>query len=285
VTWTLRYASHLGYGVPGRALFHASAGSPDPAAQVEFAAALGLAGVQFAKAVERPKDERVRVRRALERHGLETGCIIYAARETAAAPLWGSRAHEAQRTREQALLHALDVAAELNARHVVVLSGVDATIPPALQHAALIENLKRAAELAARREMVVCLESVSRTVRPTLLPHIADAYAVVRAVDSPHVRLIFDTAHVQAMDGDLLENLRATWDAVAIVQIADNPGRLQPGTGELNFQRILDTVAQRRYSGLVELEYNWSHPTRACEQAGIDDLRALDAALAPPEDA
>jgi hypothetical protein len=44
-------------------------------------------------------------------------------------------------------------------------------------------------------------------------------------------------------------------------------------------------VAQLRYPGLVELEYNWSHPTRACEQAGIDDLRALDAALAPPEDA
>jgi hydroxypyruvate isomerase len=278
VAWTLRYASHLGYGAVGRPLFHESAASPDPEAQVAFAASLGFAGVQFANAVARPAEERARVRRALERHGLETGCIVYAQRDVAMQPLWGTRDASARDVRERALLDGFAVADEVNARHVVVLSGVDTTIPIALQHTALIENLKRAAELAARYDKIICLESVSRTVRPTLLQHIGDAYTVVRAVDNPHVRLIFDTAHVQLMDGDLLMNLRATYDAISLVQLADNPGRLEPGTGEINFARILAELRLLDYRGVVELEYNWSTPTRACEQAGIEQLRALDAA-------
>jgi hydroxypyruvate isomerase len=94
------------------------------------------------------------------------------------------------------------------------------------------------------------------------------------------VRLIFDTSHVQIMDGDLIDNLRATWDAVGIVQIADNPGRLEPGTGELNFANFLRVVQELGFDGLVELEHDWSQPTRACEQAGIAYLRELDVLLA-----
>jgi hydroxypyruvate isomerase len=280
VTWNLRYASHLGYGVPGRPLFLESAASPDAAAQVDFAAELGFAGVQFAKAVDRPADERKRVGAAIERHGLETGCIIYAPREIVFQPLWGTTSLEARAQREKELQNVFDVADELHSCHIAILSGVDTAIPLAFQHAAFVENLKRAAESAARRDMILCLENVSRNIRPTLLTHIAQVYAVVRAVDSPNVRLIFDTAHVQSMDGDILANLRATWDAVAVVQLADNPGRFEPGTGELNFQNILTAVRDAGFAGLVELEFNWSQETLACEQRGIELVRALDARLA-----
>ena len=247
---------------------------------MDFAAALGFAGVQYARAVTRPKAERTRVRAALERHGLETGCMVYAGREIVLAPLWGTTEAGARAAWQAALQDAFDIASEVNARHVIVFSGADPRVPLALQHAAFVENLKRAADLASARGVVLCLENMSRKSRSgTLLSHLGEAYAIVKAVGSPAVRLVFDTSHVQIMDGDLLDNLRATWDAVAVVQIADNPGRFEPGTGELNFENILRAVRELGYTGLVELEHDWSQPDPATERRGIDQLRALDARI------
>jgi hydroxypyruvate isomerase len=277
--WSLRYATHLGYRPPERALFAASAG-PDPAAHVDYAAELGFAGVQYARALTRSKEERARVRGALERHGLEMGCVIYAGREICSMPLWGATDAGSREVRENVLREGIDIAREVNSRYVVLLSGSNPAQPLGFQLAALTENLKRAAELAAERDVVLLLESLSRKARPgELLVHVADAYAVARAVDNPHVRLIFDTAHVQSEDGDLLANLAAVWDAVEIVQIADNPGRLEPGSGEINFANVLRALRARGFCGLVELEHDWSEETRDCEQRGLERLRALDASL------
>ena len=111
-----------------------------------------------------------------------------------------------------------------------------------------------------------------------LLHHIADAHEMIAAVDSPSVRLIFDTAHIQAMDGDLIAHLEATWDAIAVVQLADTPGRLEPGTGDVDFAGVLGVLKRRGFRGLVELEFGWSVPGRDAEQAGLERLRQLDAA-------
>jgi hydroxypyruvate isomerase len=111
-----------------------------------------------------------------------------------------------------------------------------------------------------------------------LLQHMPDALAVVRAADHPAVRLIFDTSHVQIMDGDLLFHLEQAWDQVAIVQLADNPGRLEPGTGEIHFETVLRWLARRGYRGLVELEYGWQQPGLESERRGLEKLRQLDLA-------
>lgn len=278
--WNLRYASHLGYREPERGLYAALAGD-DPVAQVEFAASLGFAGVQYARAIERGPSERARVRKALERHGLETGCLTYAKREVVLAPLWGDYGDSARDARNRALAEGFAVAREIHARHVIVFSGADPSRPLALQQAAFIENLKRAAPLAEAAGIVLCLENMSRKSRAgTLLSHVGEAYAVAKAVDHPHVRLVFDTSHVQVMDGDLIDTLHAVWDMVAVVQIADNPGRREPGSGELNFTNILLAVRDLGYAGLIELEHDWSENTRACEERGLAELRALDARLA-----
>lgn len=68
-----------------------------------------------------------------------------------------------------------------------------------------------------------------------MVHHVLDAYQIVKAVDSPSVRLVFDAFHIQVMDGNLFENFTRTYDAIGIVQIADNPGRLEPGVGEINY--------------------------------------------------
>src|SRR3546814_17065787 len=67
-----------------------------------------------------------------------------------------------------------------------------------------------------------------------LIADVADAYAVAQAVASPAVRIVFDIFHVQARGGDVMDTMTRCWDLIAAIQIADNPGRAEPGTGELN---------------------------------------------------
>jgi hydroxypyruvate isomerase len=277
MAWALRYASHLGYRTPDAPLFRESVGSLDPLAHIAFAAELGFAGVQYALARSRPVAEQQAVASALARHGLETGCVIYTTREKLAAPLWSTTDAEARALLERELAAGFDAAKRVNSRHLAVVSGADLRRPIGEQRAAMAENLRWAAPLAERAGVTLLLESISRrSVANLLLHHIGDAQAMVRAVDSPAVRLIFDIGHIQAMDGDLLAHLDCCWDVIELVQIADNPHRLQPGAGEINFETIFRELYRRRYRGLVELEHNWSEPSRATEQRGIAYLRRLD---------
>ena len=102
----------------------------------------------------------------------------------------------------------------------------------------------------------------------------------MRAVDRPAVRLIFDTAHVQAMDFDAAAQLESAWDAIEIVQIADHPGRNEPGTGSVDFERLFGVLGARGYRGLVELEHGWRAPGAESERRGIATLQRLDAIAA-----
>jgi hydroxypyruvate isomerase len=280
MSWVLRYASHLGYRSSDAPLFLHSVGSLDPVAHVDFAADLGFAGIQYALAVSRPDEEIARVASALERRGLEAGCILFATLDVAVRPLWGSLDERAREERELYLGRCFRVAQRLGARRIAILSGADPRRPLAWQHANFIENLKRAAEAAARAGVILCLESMSRRSLPGMLvPHIHEAYAVVSAIGSANVRLIFDTSHVQIMDGDVIENLQATWSAIEIIQLADNPGRGELGSGELNFDNILRAMRRRGYSGLVELEHGWIEPGRDSEQRAIENIRRIDGQL------
>jgi len=112
-----------------------------------------------------------------------------------------------------------------------------------------------------------------------LVHHVLDAYAVVKAVDSPAVRLTFDIYHVQAMDGDVIRNLERCWDMIGVVQVADNPGRIELGTGELNWPNILRILRGRGYAGLVELEHDVSQPGAEGERGMLRQLREIDAAI------
>jgi len=279
MTWQLRYASHLGYRSAEEPLFRHSVGSLDPVAHIEYAAKLGFAGVQYALARGRSPAEQEAVGAAMARCGLETGCVIYTTFENIRRPLWSDAGREARATLADELALAFATARRVGSTHLAVLSGLGPQTSERAQRAAFIENLRWAAERAEKAGVVLLLESVDRNRLPgMLLHHIGDAREIVTAVGSPAVRLIFDTAHIQAMDGDLIVNLEAAWDDVAIVQLADTPGRLEPGTGEVDFDAVVALLKRRRFKGLVELEFNWSASRRDIEQAGIERLRRIDAA-------
>jgi hydroxypyruvate isomerase len=281
MAWHLRYASHLGFRALDLPLYRDSVGSLDPVAHIEFAAGLGFAGVQDALARRRTPEEQKRVGDTRAKLGLEAGCTLFAPIETVLKPLWGSADPEALATLTDELKEGVETAKRGGTRLLAVIGGRDPRVPLDRQLVLMIDKLRRLAPLAERAGITLCLESTNTKTLPNMLmEHIGDAHTVVKAVGHPNVKLIFDTGHVQAMDGDILGNLDATYDDVAVVQIADNPGRVEPGAGELNFATILGALKKRNYTGLVELEHHWAQPGRDSEQRGIDYLKTLDARLA-----
>jgi hydroxypyruvate isomerase len=90
---------------------------------------------------------------------------------------------------------------------------------------------------------------------PYLLTTTAAAAAFAREVDRPNVRLQYDVYNMQRMEGDITSTLDRYWDLISHIQIADAPGRNEPGTGEINYRHVLDHLARKGYQGAVGLEY------------------------------
>ncbi len=277
--WKMRYAPHVGLAAPDIPLFPHSAGSADPVVQIEWLAAQGFAGIEDNSLKVRPVETQIRMGEALARHGMEMGCFVN--NPTAwDKPIWSSAAADARDKWKRDLDETLEAAKRVNGKYVTVVTGTTVGVPRGYQIAVLTENLKRAAEIAGKAGLVLCVETVS-SLRwgGMLLNHIDDAYAVVAAVDSPAVQLVFDIGHVAPMDGEVLSNLKACWDKVAVIQVADMPGRLELGSGELNWVNILRTIKGLGYTGLIELEHEVSQPGLAGEELLLDNLKRIDAAL------
>jgi hydroxypyruvate isomerase len=278
MAWQLRYASHLGYRSAEEPLFRGSVGTLDPVAHVVYAASLGLSGVQYALARGRPAAEQDAVGGAMAHHGLEPGCLIYTTFDKIRAPLWSDTGAEARATLAGELALAFEAARRVGGKYIAVLSGLGQRQPEATQRTTFAQNLRWAADRADKAGVVLLLEPVDSNRLPgMLLHHIDDAHELVAAVGSPALRLIFDTAHIQAMDGNVVAHLEAVWDSVAVVQLADTPGRNEPGTGDVDFPAVIGLLKRRKFPGLVEWEFNWSQPGRDVEQAGVARMRELDA--------
>jgi hydroxypyruvate isomerase len=276
--WALRYASHLGIRSLESPLFLHAVGSNDPLAQIRHAAELGLAGVQDNYAKLRSVELQERIGKELARLDLDMGSLVSG---VAAEPLlWGSR-DDAVRAAVRAEIQAsIETARRLGGRCIVVVGRQDPYAPPAFQLANMAANLRDVAPEAQRAGMVLCVEAVAESrFAGLLVRHIGEAYALVCAADSPAVKLVFDTGHIQEMDGDLINNFRRVKDAVQVLQIADCPNRLEPGSGEINFSNFLRAVHEEGYHNLVELEFNLSQPGAAGELLALQRLRQIDAAI------
>jgi len=281
MSWTLRYAPHLGFRSLDTPLFLASVGASDPVAQIEFIASLGFAGVQDPWFATRPEAVQINISSALSDLGLASGCVVCGSPESIRTPLWNTPGRTARARIENELLGAMAAARRIRSNGIAVLTGQDSASSRDLQIETMIANLRWAARIAASEGLSLCLEPTNaRTLTGMLLSHFDDGCGVARATGHAAVRMIFDTAHVQSMDGDLIGHMERNWDLIEIVQIANHPGRLEPEVGEINMQAILRKVRELGYSGLVELEHLWSTSSPAVEGRGIDWLRQLDITLA-----
>lgn len=118
-------------------------------------------------------------------------------------------------------------------------------------------NVAYAAGRLANEGITLCLEAINSKVdMPGFM--LDTSAAVIRLMDevgADNLRLQYDLYHMQIMEGDLIRTLRELMPRIGHIQFADNPGRHEPGTGEINFRSIFQALDQSGYDGWVSAEY------------------------------
>ena len=135
-------------------------------------------------------------------------------------------------------------------------------VPWEVQRAGIIDGLKRAGDIAAKGGVTITLEplSVGANQPQRALDRCREAFPAIKEVNHPNVKICFDLYHLQRTEGNLIVNLRAGWEAklIKIVQIGDVPGRLEPGTGEINYPFVFKELRKIKYNGYLDTEMGTS---------------------------
>jgi hydroxypyruvate isomerase len=202
-------------------------------------------------------------RGAVERSGLELALLNFDGGDPSA----GDRGLAGDPERADAFRAnvplALELAGSLGCRRLNALVGLERPGQRERQLGLAVEQVRWAADRAVVQGAEVLIEPINRFDNgPYLLDRLADAAAFVERVGRSNVRLQFDVYHAQRTEGgDLAALIERYAPLIAHVQIADSPGRGAPGSGTIDFARILRTLARVGYRGHVGLEYHPGGPT------------------------
>jgi len=163
------------------------------------------------------------------------------------------------------LARAIEYAKALSCARIHVMAGVvPSGVHPARLREVYVENLKFAAAEAAKEDLTVLIEPINtRDIPRYYLCTSTQALAVIGAVGAENLKLQYDIYHAQIMEGDLAPSLERNLDAIGHIQIADTPGRHEPGTGEINYQFLLGFMDKLGYEGWVGCEYRPAGDTLA----------------------
>jgi hydroxypyruvate isomerase len=128
-----------------------------------------------------------------------------------------------------------------------------------------IRNLQRAADRLADAGATVLIEPINTRVDVPgyLLDSTQLALECIRAANRANIKLQYDVYHMQIMEGDLMRSIQRLLPWIAHIQIADNPGRHEPGTGEIAFERLLPHISAIGYEGFIGCEYTPATQTAA----------------------
>ncbi|MEA1997167.1 MAG: TIM barrel protein [Gemmatimonadota bacterium] len=124
------------------------------------------------------------------------------------------------------------------------------------QRADVVESLKRSADIVEKTGLTLVVEPLNHYVDHAgyFLSRSDEAYEIMKAVDSPQVKILFDIYHQQITEGNLINNIRAFYDEIGYFQLADVPGRHEPGTGEINYRNVFKAIHELGFKGILGLE-------------------------------
>lgn len=269
-TFRLRYAPHFG-------MFREHAGQ-DVVAELEFMRAEGFTALEDNGMKGRSVADQERIAKAMERLGMRMG--VFVAHEIA----WNEASITSNDMAKrdafvQQVRESVDVAKRVNAKWMTVVPGhVDRRLDMTYQTANVIESLKRACAILEPHGLVIVLEPLNtRRDHPGMfLTHVGQAHSICKAVGSPSCKILYDMYHQQITEGNIIPNIDLAWSEVAYFQVGDNPGRKEPGTGEVNYRNVFRHIHSKGFTGIVGMEHGNSKAGREGERAVIDAYVSAD---------
>jgi hydroxypyruvate isomerase len=152
---------------------------------------------------------------------------------------------------------AIEYATATNCKTIHTMAGLwPAGKPKEEGQAVYVENVRYAADLAKKAGLTVVIEPINtRDIPGYFLNYTAQALRIIERVGRPNLKLQFDLYHVQIMEGDLAAKVRSLAGHYPHVQIAGNPGRHEPGIGEIYYPYLFDLLDEIGYQGWIGCEY------------------------------
>jgi hydroxypyruvate isomerase len=267
-TFSLNYAPHFG-------MFEQHAGK-DYIDQLKFMHEMGFRALEDNEMMEKPVEVQEKIGATLGRLGMDMGVFVIK------FPGFFDKSHmtTGDKTWTDMFLksckEAVETSKRVNAKWATVVPGnFTRNLPMGIQTGNVIEVLKRGAEILEPHKLTMVLEPLSDN--PDLfLRHSDQSYMICRAVDSPSCKILFDMYHMQRNEGNMIKNMDLCWSEIAYLQIGDNPGRKEPGTGEVNYANIFEHLRKKNYKGVLGMEHGNFHPGKEGEVKLIEAYRKAD---------
>ena len=262
----LKYAPHFG-------MFRQAAGE-DLLDQLKFMADAGFTALEDNGLMKRPVDVQEAIGRTLQSLGMTMGVFVIDGGDNWKTSLTTGKP-EFTDVFLKACREAVDVARRVNARWATVVPGFyERRLPIGVQTGHVIDVLKRGAGILEPHGLTMVLEPLSDT--PDLFLRTSDqTYEICRAVGSPSCKILFDMYHMQRNEGRIIQHIDWTWDEIGYFQIGDEPGRKEPGTGEMNYRNIFRHVHRRMQETGRDFVFGMEHGNFA---PGLDgELRLIEA--------
>ncbi|MFO7974613.1 MAG: TIM barrel protein [Candidatus Hydrogenedentota bacterium] len=227
-----------------------------PAERLAQAAEWGLPAVEWLG----PNKSAEELREASEKTGVKWSCIGGVG-AIAAGQMVQPKEHDRL---EEHFGERIEFGKSIGVSTFVGLTGntrIDATHDQ--QMAYVIECLRRLAPIAEENGVTLAMEALNPLVdhEGFFLTRTDQTMLILEAVDSPNVKMLFDIYHQQITEGNVTRNFMNNLDRIGHFHVADNPGRKQPGTGELSYPYIFKSIAGTDYDGYVALECGYTTDT------------------------
>jgi hydroxypyruvate isomerase len=270
-TFNLNYAFHDG-------MFSNHAGK-DFIDQIKWAHDQGFRGIEDNGMMSRTPEMQAKIGETLAKLGMTMGVFVV----TTDSWHWKLSLTTGKQEFKDLIVRdcktAVEVAKRCNAKHMTVVPGnFDRSLPMDIQTANVIDALRRGAEVLEKNGLVMVLEPLSDN--PDLfLRYSTQTFMICKAVNSTACKILFDMYHMQRNEGNIIANINKTWDEIGYFQIGDNPGRKEPGTGEMNYKNIFKHIYDKGYRGIMGMEHGNAKPGKEGELALIQAYRDADAFL------
>ena len=267
----LAYAPHFG-------MFREHAG-PDLVAQLEFMTAEGFTALEDNGMRDRPVAEQELIGKTLARLNMRMGVFVAHKINWTEPTLTTTDAAKRDAFLKE-IAESVDIAKRVNAKWMTVVPGhVDRRPHMNYQTANVIEILKKASAILEPHGLVMVLEPLNtlRNHPGMFLTEVPQTYMICKGVGSPSCKILFDMYHQQITEGNIIPNINAAWDEVAYFQVGDNPGRNEPGTGEMNYRNIFRHIHSKGFTGVVGMEHGNAAKGKDGERAVINAYAQADA--------
>lgn len=244
----LKFAPHLG-------MFSHHAGK-DPIDQLKFMADQGFTAFEDNGMKKRTIATQKAMAKTMSDNNMTMGVFV-AHKINWKAPTLTSGNIDKRNEFLNEIKESIEVAKRVNAKWMTVVPGfVDMKQDLNYQTEHVIETLKQASAILEPHNLTMVLEPLNFYNHPGLfLTESPQAYQICKAVDSPSCKILFDIYHQQIQEGNLIPNIEKTWSEIAYFQIGDNPGRVEPTTGEINYKNIFKYIHKKGYKGVLGMEH------------------------------